>query len=85
MIWNKNNLSKPILLHSHKNYIFLKIAVDTRLLLKDRMDGLGLFTEGSFKHIVSQHPKIDFVFIFDREPHPDFIFGKNVLVTFRYK
>jgi glycosyltransferase involved in cell wall biosynthesis len=42
------------------------------------MDGLGLFTEGSFKHIVSQHPKIDFVFIFDREPHPDFIFGKNV-------
>ena len=42
------------------------------------MDGLGLFTEGSFKHIVTQHPKINFIFIFDRAPHTDFIFGKNV-------
>ena len=56
----------------------MKVAVDTRLLLKNRMDGLGLFTEGSFKHIVTQHPKINFIFIFDRAPHTDFIFGKNV-------
>jgi glycosyltransferase involved in cell wall biosynthesis len=58
----------------------LKIAVDTRLLLKDRMDGLGLFTEGSFKHIVSSNPSVEFIFIFDREPHSDFIFGNNVTV-----
>ncbi len=56
----------------------MKIAVDTRLLLKDRMDGLGLFTEGAFKHIVSSNPTIDFTFIFDREPHSDFIFSNNV-------
>tara|TARA_B100000809_G_scaffold89784_1_gene88291 strand:- start:16562 stop:17647 length:1086 start_codon:yes stop_codon:yes gene_type:complete len=42
------------------------------------MDGLGLFTEGSFKHIVASNPTVDFIFIFDREPHLDFIFGNNV-------
>jgi len=56
----------------------LKIAVDTRLLLKNRMDGLGLFTEGSFKHIVNSNPTVEFIFIFDREPHSDFIFSENV-------
>lgn len=56
----------------------MKIAVDTRLLLKDQMDGLGLFTQGSFKHIVAKNPTVNFIFIFDRTPHPDFIFGKNV-------
>jgi glycosyltransferase involved in cell wall biosynthesis len=56
----------------------LKIAVDTRLLLKDQMDGLGLFTEGSFKHMVKKHATTQFLFIFDRPPHPDFIFAKNV-------
>jgi glycosyltransferase involved in cell wall biosynthesis len=56
----------------------LTIAVDTRLLLKDRMDGLGLFTEGSFKHIVKKHADVQFLFIFDRAPHTDFIFGNNV-------
>ncbi len=58
----------------------MKIAVDTRLLLKDRMDGLGLFTEGSFKHIVSTNPSVEFIFIFDRTPHSDFIFGENVTI-----
>jgi glycosyltransferase involved in cell wall biosynthesis len=42
------------------------------------MDGLGLFTEGSFKHIVSSNPSVEFIFIFDREPHSDFIFRDNV-------
>jgi glycosyltransferase involved in cell wall biosynthesis len=56
----------------------LKIAVNTRLVLKDQMDGIGLFTFESFKHIVTKNPSVDFVFIFDREPHPDFISAKNV-------
>ncbi len=42
------------------------------------MDGIGLFTYESFKKIVLAHPKIDFIFIFDRTPHPDFIFSKNI-------
>jgi glycosyltransferase involved in cell wall biosynthesis len=56
----------------------VKIAVNTRLLLKDQMDGIGLFTFESFKKIVLTHPEIEFVFIFDRTPHPDFIYAKNI-------
>ncbi|MBL4593578.1 MAG: glycosyltransferase family 4 protein [Flavobacteriales bacterium] len=56
----------------------MKIAVNTRLLLKDQMDGIGLFTYESFKLIVTKNPSVEFIFIFDREPHPDFIFSKNI-------
>jgi glycosyltransferase involved in cell wall biosynthesis len=42
------------------------------------MDGIGLFTFESFKKIVLTHPEIEFVFIFDRTPHPDFIYAKNI-------
>jgi glycosyltransferase involved in cell wall biosynthesis len=74
---NKINLSYTILLPSLKiNY--LKIAVNTRLLLKDKMDGIGQFTFESFKHIVINNPSHDFVFIFDRQPDSNFIFAKNI-------
>jgi glycosyltransferase involved in cell wall biosynthesis len=56
----------------------VKIAVNTRLLLKDKMDGIGLFTYESFKKMVFAHPEIEFVFIFDRTPDPTFIFAKNI-------
>jgi len=42
------------------------------------MDGLALFTEGAFKHIVTSNPSVEFIFIFDREPHTNFIFRDNV-------
>jgi glycosyltransferase involved in cell wall biosynthesis len=76
---NKINLSYTILLPSLK-IIYLKIAVNTRLLLKDQLDGIGQFTLESFKHIVKHNPSHEFVFIFDRTPHPDFIFASNILV-----
>ena len=56
----------------------MKIAVNTRLLLKDQIDGLGMFTLESFKKIVLKNPTVEFVFIFDRKPHPDFIFADNI-------
>ena len=56
----------------------LKIAVNTRLLLKNKMDGIGQFTYESFKHITTKYPQHEFVFIFDRQPHRDFINQKNV-------
>ena len=42
------------------------------------MDGIGYFTFESFKIIVKNNPNHEFVFIFDREPHPDFIFAENI-------
>ena len=56
----------------------MKIAVNTRLLIKDQMDGIGWFTYESFKHIVANNPSVEFVFIFDRQPDADFIFAENV-------
>lgn len=56
----------------------MKIAVNTRLLLKNEMDGIGQFTFESFNHITKNNPEHEFVFIFDRKPHPDFIKGNNI-------
>lgn len=57
----------------------MKIAVNTRLLLKDKLDGIGLFTLETFKELVATHPEVEFIFIFDRNPHPDFVFAKNIV------
>ena len=56
----------------------MRIAVNTRLLIKDKMDGIGLFTYESFRKIVLNHPEIEFIFIFDRTPDPSFLFSKNI-------
>ncbi len=56
----------------------LKIAVNTRLLIKDRMDGIGWFTYECLKRITKNHPEHQFYFIFDRPYHDDFIFTDNI-------
>lgn len=57
----------------------MRIAVNTRLLLKDRLEGIGWFTYETLRHIVRQHTEHTFYFLFDRQPHPEFIFGSNVI------
>lgn len=56
----------------------MRIAVNTRFLLKNRLEGIGLFTHEVARRLVAQHPEHDFFFIFDRPFDPSFIFGKNV-------
>lgn len=56
----------------------MKIAVNTRLLVKDKLEGIGWFTYESLKRITCQHPEHEFIFIFDRPYHDDFIFSKNI-------
>jgi glycosyltransferase involved in cell wall biosynthesis len=55
-----------------------KIAVNTRFLIKNKLEGIGLFTYESLKHITAAHPEIDFYFLFDRPYDPDFIFSDNI-------
>ncbi|MCF8333460.1 MAG: glycosyltransferase family 4 protein [Bacteroidales bacterium] len=57
----------------------MRIAVNTRLLIKDKLEGIGWFTVETFKRIISQHPEVDFVFLFDRGYNPEFIFSDNVI------
>jgi len=57
----------------------LKIAVNTRLLLKDKLEGIGWFTFETLKRITTQHPEHSFYFIFDRKHHSDFVFSDNII------
>lgn len=56
----------------------MKIAVNTRLLLKGRMEGIGWFTYETLRRITRSHPEHDFLFLFDRPYDKTFIFSDNV-------
>ncbi|MFN0030767.1 MAG: glycosyltransferase family 4 protein [Flavobacteriales bacterium] len=56
----------------------MKIAVNTRLLLSGKLDGIGWFTYENFKRITQQHPEHEFHFFFDRSYSREFIFSNNV-------
>lgn len=56
----------------------MKIAVNTRLLLKDKLEGIGWVAYECLRRIVKSHPEVEFFFIFDREYDERFIFGDNV-------
>lgn len=56
----------------------LKIAVNTRFLIKDKLEGIGLFTYESMKRVTQAHRDIDFFFLLDRSYENEFIFGPHV-------
>lgn len=56
----------------------MEIVVNTRLLIKDKLDGIGWFTYETLKRITQNHPDDHFVFAFDRDPHPDMVFADNI-------
>ena len=66
-IFAKNSTSKK-----------MKIAVNTRLLLENKLEGIGWFTYETLSRIVKQHPEIEFYFFFDRPYSKKFIFSDNV-------
>lgn len=56
----------------------MKIAVNTRFLLKEYLEGYGYFIYETFKRITAAHPEHEFIFIFDRPYDQRFVFGSNV-------
>jgi glycosyltransferase involved in cell wall biosynthesis len=56
----------------------MNIAVNTRLLIKDKLEGIGWFTYETLKRITTQHPEHHFFFIFDRKYDQEFLFADNV-------
>jgi len=56
----------------------MRIAVNTRFLLKNRLEGIGWFTYETLKRITLQHPEHEFFFLFDRNFDPEFIFSNNI-------
>jgi len=55
-----------------------RIAVNTRFLIKNKLEGIGLFTCEALKYITQSHPDIEFYFLFDRPFDSEFIFAQNV-------
>lgn len=62
----------------------MNIAVNTRLLIQNKLDGIGWFTYESLKRITTQHPEHHFFFIFDREYDPAFLFSDNITPVILY-
>ena len=56
----------------------MRIAVNTRLLLPDKLEGIGWFAHESLKRIVKAHPEHRFIFLFDRAYDQRFIYADNV-------
>jgi len=56
----------------------LNIAVNTRVLLKNGLEGIGWFTFECMKRIAQWHPEHKFYFIFDRPYDPEFVFSDNI-------
>jgi len=55
------------------------IAVNTRLLISGKLEGIGWFTRETLCRITRNHPEHQFLFIFDRPYADEFIFSDNVI------
>lgn len=56
----------------------MKIVVNTRLLLKNKMEGIGVHAFNVLKRITVNHPETQFLFLFDRKYSEEFVFSSNI-------
>ncbi len=56
----------------------MRIAINTRFLLKNKLEGFGWFTHEVVSRMVKNHPEHEFIFFFDRAYDPRFIYADNV-------
>lgn len=57
----------------------MRIAINTRLLVRGKMDGIGWFTYETTRRLVEAHPEHTFYLLFDRKPAPEFVFADNAI------
>ena len=57
----------------------MRIAVNTRLLIERKMDGIAWFTHETMRRVVNEHPEHEFHFIFDRSFAQQYIYAANVI------
>ncbi|MBS1635317.1 MAG: glycosyltransferase family 4 protein [Bacteroidetes bacterium] len=56
----------------------MQIVVNTRLLLKNKLDGIGWFSYQTLRRIAGAQKDVHFVFLFDRPYDESFIFSDNI-------
>ncbi|MBQ7985618.1 MAG: glycosyltransferase family 4 protein [Bacteroidales bacterium] len=57
----------------------MRIGVNTRLLIKGRLEGIGYFEQQLLKRLCVSHPNDTFIFFFDRKYDREFVFADNVI------
>ncbi len=55
-----------------------KIAVNTRFLIPNKLEGIGTYTHQILQRLVKQMPELEFHFLFDRDFSEDYIYSTNV-------
>ena len=56
----------------------MKIGVNARFLIKDRLEGFGHYTHEVMSRIVRHHPVDDYHFFFDRKFSTDYLYNDHV-------
>lgn len=56
----------------------MRIAVNARFLLTNKLEGIGRFTYETMQRITRNHPEHEFIFLFDRPYSNEFVFADNV-------
>ncbi|MCO6482316.1 MAG: glycosyltransferase family 4 protein [Flavobacteriales bacterium] len=56
----------------------MRIAVNTRLLLPGKLEGIGWFAHETLRRITAAHPEHRFIYFFDRPYDARFVHGPNV-------
>ncbi len=54
------------------------IAINTRFLIKDKLEGIGRFTNEVISRMVQSNPDVEFHYLFDRNFDSSFIHASNV-------
>lgn len=62
----------------------MRIAVNARFLLANKLEGIGRFTYETMQRITRNHPEHEFIFLFDRPYDKEFVFASNVIPIVLY-
>jgi len=62
----------------------MKIVVNTRLLIKNKMEGIAVHAHNVLKRITKAHPEHQFLFLFDRAYDEEFIYSENITPVVLY-
>lgn len=56
----------------------MRVAVNTRFLQKDKLEGFGYYIQELMQRITINHPEHQFLFLFDRDFDKSFIYSSNI-------
>lgn len=56
-----------------------KIAVNTRFLISNKLEGIGTYSHQVLKRLIHLLPEVEFHFLFDRDYSQEYIYSDNVI------